>query len=394
MTKSLALALTAAAAALAACSPPSAAKCAQTLECPQAQACVEGICQALGPALYVANSDESTITTFSLDPATGALTSPTTIPAGSHPTGLVVDPSGKYVVAANSDAVGGSWGGVGTISVYARSPTSVSGLAEIPGSPFPANTMALNVAITPDGRYVYTTNQNDFQVTTFGMDPATGALAQAGFSPLAEREAHSIAMHPSGRFFYTGAENLDIQGHVIAADGSYTNTLNSPYASAMANNSLSITPDGRFLYSVDAGSSVGGSGNIRGFAIDLTTGALTQLPWSPLLVLANEPLRTSTITPSGNVLYVGLWNTNAVAAYTISRATGALSPVPGMPFAAGTKPKALAVNGEGRFLYVANYGSSDVSAFSIDPATSQLTGIGTYPVGGGPKMLITAPGAR
>jgi 6-phosphogluconolactonase (cycloisomerase 2 family) len=349
--------------------------------------------------VYVANTALNSISSFTIDQATGALAPLETVPGGSGPTGLVLTPDNRFLVVANSDApAGGTWGGAGTVSVFARN-TATGALSEIAGSPFPAHAMALNVAISPDGRFVYATNQFDYQVTTFALDPATGALTEASFSPLAETEAHSIAMHPTGTFLYTGSEESDVKGHVLnAADGSYTDTPGTPYPSAGANNWLTITPSGRHLFTSDGCCSTpAGSGALRTFAIDTSTGALSEIAGSPLIVPApntgNEAMRTSAVKPSGDFLYVGRWFGSSVGAYRIDRATGALTEVTGSPFAAGTQPKSIAVEGQGRFLYALNFGSNSVSAFRIDASTGALTPIDTYPTvaNARPKMILTAP---
>ncbi len=58
-----------------------------------------------------------------------------------------------------------------------------------------------------------------------------------------------------------------------------------------------------------------------------------------------------------------------VSAYTINGTTGALTPVAGSPFPAGTNPRSVTVHPTGQFVYVANLGSFNVSAYSIDGTT-------------------------
>jgi DNA-binding beta-propeller fold protein YncE len=50
-----------------------------------------------------------------------------------------------------------------------------------------------------------------------------------------------------------------------------------------------------------------------------------------------------------------------VSAYTIDGTTGALTSVPGSPFAAGSDPQSVAVDPSGKFAYVANLLSSNVT---------------------------------
>ncbi|MHB1550209.1 MAG: beta-propeller fold lactonase family protein, partial [Vulcanimicrobiaceae bacterium] len=70
----------------------------------------------------------------------------------------------------------------------------------------------------------------------------------------------------------------------------------------------------------------------------------------------------------------------SVSAYTINAATGALTPVVGSPFAAGSSspsgsssPWGVAVDPTGKFAYVANYDATNISAYTINAATGALT---------------------
>src|SRR5260221_873351 len=61
---------------------------------------------------------------------------------------------------------------------------------------------------------------------------------------------------------------------------------------------------------------------------------------------------------------------NNVSAYSIG-ANGALTPVPGSPFAAGTFPFSMAVDPTGKFAYVANLGGNNGTAFCINVKSSR-----------------------
>src|SRR5207249_561873 len=77
---------------------------------------------------------------------------------------------------------------------------------------------------------------------------------------------------------------------------------------------------------------------------------------------------------------------NNVFAYSINAATGALTPVAGSPFTAGTTPVSVTVAPSGAFAYVANANSNNVSAYTINAATGALT-----PVAGSPFAAGSAP---
>ncbi len=88
----------------------------------------------------------------------------------------------------------------------------------------------------------------------------------------------------------------------------------------------------------------------------------------------------------GGFVYVTNAGAKTVSAYAIDPSSGALTPVAGSPFAAGTVPSGIAVDAAGKFAYLENAGSDNVSAYSIDPTDGALT-----PVAGSPFAAGTAP---
>ena len=97
--------------------------------------------------------------------------------------------------------------------------------------------------------------------------------------------------------------------------------------------------------------------------------------------------------PKQYIVFVGNEISNDISAFTSDPTTGALTAVPGSPFAAGTDPKAMAVAspGWGGFnLYVANAGSDNVSAYTIDPNTGALTPLSpaTIATGMSPTSIV------
>ena len=93
--------------------------------------------------------------------------------------------------------------------------------------------------------------------------------------------------------------------------------------------------------------------------------------------------RAAVVAHSGRYLYVAANSSDAIWAYSIDRVSGALRPLLGQPFAAGEKPRGLAIDRRGWFLYCTNYDSNSVSAYRIDPATGALNAIPGSPYGTG-----------
>jgi 6-phosphogluconolactonase (cycloisomerase 2 family) len=66
------------------------------------------------------------VTTYSITPASGALTLVSSTTAGLLPAGMAIDPSGQFLYAANFNS--------NTVSAYTVSATGA--LVSVPGSPF------------------------------------------------------------------------------------------------------------------------------------------------------------------------------------------------------------------------------------------------------------------
>src|SRR5258708_27582966 len=88
----------------------------------------------------------------------------------------------------------------------------------------------------------------------------------------------------------------------------------------------------------------------------------------------------------------------SVSAFSIG-SNGALTPVPGSPFAAGFQPLSVTVDPTGKFAYVANEFDNNVSAYSIGsndaltplPGSPFATGAEAPAAVAGPPPLSVAP---
>jgi 6-phosphogluconolactonase len=146
--------------------------------------------------------------------------------------------------------------------------------------------------------------------------------------------------------------------------------------------------------SLVATGSTQGSGTVSAYAIDSSTGALTLVPGSPFAAGSNP--YSLTVDPSSRFVYVANRDSNNVSAYTVDATTGALTVVPGSPFATGFDPYFIAADPKGKFVYVVNQRSNTISAFSIDNETGALTQINGSPFGSqyGPKSVTVDPAGK
>lgn len=91
---------------------------------------------------YVANSGSNNISTYSIDPKTGALTAGAAAPAGTKPVSVTVDSTGQYAYTANS--------GSNNVSGFSID-QSTGALSPVSGSPFTAGQVPSSVVSDVNG---------------------------------------------------------------------------------------------------------------------------------------------------------------------------------------------------------------------------------------------------
>lgn len=115
------------------------------------------------------------------------------------------------------------------------------------------------------------------------------------------------------------------------------------------------------------------TGELAGWSINSSTGALTALSGFPMTVSFNLPIAAGqfqmTTDPGGNYLFVSDSGDNEIFVYTINSTTGALTAATGSPFGVpAIEPGNITTDGLGRFLYVSSYSAhvgGSFEAFSI-----------------------------
>src|SRR5271165_2729947 len=120
--------------------------------------------------------------------------------------------------------------------------------------------------------------------------------------------------------------------------------------------------------------------SISAFRVDASLGALTSVPGSPfaapdsLISIANDPKGKFVYTTNYGLSLFGNF-IGSISGYSIDSNSGALTAIVGSPFPTGTNPGAVAVHASGNFLYVTNtieshlFYSGSISAYSIDAST-------------------------
>lgn len=120
-----------------------------------------------GKFAYVANRYADCLSMYTIDSATGALTSIGTIPTGSRPISVAVDPSRKFVYVVN----------VGSNDVSTYSVDTTTGTLTSTGT-IAAGSGPASVAVDPSGKFAYVANGSD--VAMYTISDTAGGLASIG----------------------------------------------------------------------------------------------------------------------------------------------------------------------------------------------------------------------
>jgi len=243
--------------------------------------------------------------------------------------------------------------------------------------------------------FVYATNPvplSGSSIDGWSFQPGTGQLAPLSGSPFTIglfSVAGELAANNSAQVLYV-ADAGKIDALAANSMGALTALPGSPFS---AGTGLGVTIDSgnRFVYSTDTTP----PGNVYAFTTD-STGALTAVSGSPYAVGTN-PLTSAdpsqiVVDTFGKFVFATLTATNQVAAFSIDQSSGALTPVPGSPFAAGNGPIGMAT--VDNLLYVCNTLDGTVSGYTIDSTSGVLTPAAGSPFPVSAGALATNPGAN
>jgi 6-phosphogluconolactonase len=214
--------------------------------------------------------------------------------------------------------------------------------------------------------------------TTFGggtCTPSGGGIGQGGGGNATISAANSTAL-----VYFLNGSTVDGAGWSGTTFGGLTGFTAPTIPAGFADNMAIVNK--QFVY-VPMGDTT-----VQGFSITRKTGALTPIPGSPFQTGGPSSADGAWSDPKGRFLFVGSESSGDIWAYQIDKTTGALTEVAGSPFTAVGFSSAdiIAVDASGKFLYAGQgFPSAGVAGFSIDQTTGALT-----PIPGSPFNLAIA----
>ena len=88
---------------------------------------------------------------------------------------------------------------------------------------------AADVRISPDGKWLFTSERTSSSVSVFKVDPATGKVTFVESYPVEEKQPRNIAVAPNGRWLLvTGEKAEKVGSYSIAADGALKRVSEAP----------------------------------------------------------------------------------------------------------------------------------------------------------------------
>jgi 6-phosphogluconolactonase (cycloisomerase 2 family) len=307
-----------------------------------------------GRFLYVTNEQSTDITALSIDPTSGTLTEMPGSPfqIGAQPVTAAVDPSGRFLYVFATNPVLGA----GEEFLYEFMIDNTTGILT-PAVSNPTTwepqqgTLFTSIAFNSAGNYAYlgqvAGGNLGAPIVICSLDFNSGALAPAGsVQPGTTGEADRVFVSPTSNFLYSINSTFS-QADAFIIDlggGSLNEIAGSPYSLPYGPYSLVVHPAGKFLYIANSNSSFQAPptsgpvhGSIYAFSINPGTAALTPVSGSPYLTGFNP--NSIVVDPTGNFAY---WTSTAnptgelfaqIMGFAINPSTGALTPLPGMPWA-------------------------------------------------------------
>ncbi len=192
--------------------------------------------------------------------------------AGINMAGVASSVDGRFVYAGTN---------AGSNNLLAYSVGAGGQLTALPGSPFNIGVnSAASIVVSPDGRFLFVGDVGADTIATAAISAdgvPTPVGTPVGLGTGAEGPSN-LALTPDGRRLYSANDDLSgrsISSFAVAADGTVT-PIGSPLLLATAPRGIAVTPDGRRLY---AALSTGGA-NVLGYSIG-ANGSLVALPGSP-----------------------------------------------------------------------------------------------------------------
>jgi 6-phosphogluconolactonase len=329
--------------------------------------------------LFVVNNGSNTLSVFTVNPSTGALTalpySPVALGNGNWAC-VAVHQTGSPVVVGDSAGLIASL----VVSDVAATPAA--------GSPFSTGTATpFSCRFAQGGTHVYTGGSVGNTIAGFSINTGTGVLTPLAGSPFDSGAANPLAFASdlSGRLFSAAfvAGQLRV---FTTSGGTLTGVTGNPFASGLTGAIHGVLHPGGFYMVADRSAGAVGVYQIVGAGSATTLAAIGGSPFP-----AGGTFTTAlTLTASGSHLVASNGTTRNLTVFAVNPASGALSTVVTQATntigTTGTISGLAFAPGEAGFFYTltqVDSGPNQIYGFRINPNHGGLTALPGFPIATG-----------
>jgi 6-phosphogluconolactonase (cycloisomerase 2 family) len=350
---------------------------------------------------------------FHVDPADGTLTPWKILDGLPNPSSLAFDPTGRHLYAVNEISnFGGAGSGSGSVTALAVD--RATGDLQIINVVSSQGAGPAHLSVDPSGRFVFAANYGGGSAAVLPIRPdgslgdATDVQAISGpLGPQPARDAppgsfaisghdaphaHQAQTDPAGRFLLVSDLGTD-RIYVYAFDGraGKLTPAAQPFAQASPGagpRHFDFHPNGRWLYSLNEEAST-----LDFMAYNPGDGALAIQQSVSTLPTGYEGTNYPSeihVSEDGRVVYAANRLHDTVAVFSIDGATGLVA-VRGHVWTRGSYPRHLAVEPTGSFMYVLHSRSDNITSFAVDRGTGALEFTGKFTGVGNPSKIVFLP---
>jgi 6-phosphogluconolactonase len=280
-----------------------------------------------------------------------------------------------------------------------------------PGPRVPVAPMVMPMTVSRDRRFLFVAaRSNPFSVVTLSIDPQTGALAPLASSPLPESMCY-ISLDRTGRYLFAASYHASLVSvHAVGSDGRVSAPPLQVITTGRHAHSVRIDESNRYVFVPTLGTDA-----VFQFIFDAQSGRLASN--TPPLVLEKPGTgpRHMITSPDNRFVFVANEMAGTVTTLALDGETGLLTEIDS---ASGVPPNANLVPGtvrgsqpgrntdrdiwaadvhitpDGRFLYLSERTTSTLARFAVAAATGKLTYLGSTPTAKQPRGFAIEPSGR
>jgi 6-phosphogluconolactonase (cycloisomerase 2 family) len=264
-------------------------------------------------------------------------------------------------------------------------------------TPAAATNSSQQVLVHPSGHFVYTVNYNcDLVLST--INSTTGIVTpvtNGTFTGAGQPGTAKAAIDPTGRFLYevfyvTNPNAAAMFSFSIDQTSGALTPVTSPTTVFTTPSDILVDNTGNFAYVIDSGDlTTQVNGTVFAFQIDQVSGALTTLAAMPSITTGDLTPFFGAIDPANKNLYVA--NETSISIFAIA-ANGVLSTTAPIKISGGQFLQSIAITPSGKFLYVSDtadvvngsgvhYGTLFGLTLNTDGSIANNTSPLSYPIG-------------